>query len=209
MNRYVDEFLNMCCSGDVLNAVSRMSFAQKEISESMGIIKKLKPIVLKDPMKYNVVDLCAGNALTSVLAVHMLPITKAVAIDKKKRKGNYKAVKRFEYIEADITTMGIYASKEIYTMDTIIISVHPCKTANIIIDIFNETPTAALIMMPCCNSTYHDVKCNAWLKTKMSTYDLWTLHLMQNIRESEVKIVTDSYVLSPKRNIIVANKRGD
>jgi len=178
-----------------------MSKAEKEITESMAVIKRLKPLVLQHPMEYSVIDLCAGNALTGVIAVHMLPVKQVIAIDKKKRKGNYDIVKRFIYLEMDIN------QKDAISTTDILISVHPCQTADRIIDIFNNTPAHALILMPCCNGMSDDVTGKPWLHAKMSEYDCWTYHLANNIQKAKVNIYTDNMVLSPKNNIIVA-KRG-
>jgi hypothetical protein len=211
MSEYIERFLSLKCSGDVLNAVGSMHKPEKEITESMGIIKHLKSITLKEKMKYNVVDLCADNALTSILACHMLPIKNAIAIDKKKRSGHYDKVKRFKYLEQDINKcwfdMSIVDSYEIQKF--IAIAVHPCKTADDITRIFNENPIIEhLIMMPCCNGDFKDLKNSFFLKGKgLSRYDLWTLHLANNIKNSEVSIHTDLKILSPKNNIIVAHKK--
>lgn len=203
MNEYVNRFLSLRCSGDVLNVTGRLHEPEKEISESMGIIKHLKPIVLAEKMKYTLIDLCAGNALTSILAVHMLPVKSAIAIDRKRRSGHYDKVKRFAYVEDDIKN-GSYHSESL-----ILIAVHPCKTANTIVKIFNDNKNLKhLILMPCCNGLYQDVVGYDWLREdkKVSAYDLWTLHLAQNIKDARVKIVTDRKVLSPKNNIIIASR---
>ena len=205
MGEYLNRFLSLRCSGDVLNAVGRMHEPEKEISESMGIIKHLKPIALAEKMKYTVYDLCAGNDLTSILAVHMLPVQTAIAVDKKKRNGNYGLVKRFQYLEAGIEKISYSAGDDI-----ILIAVHPCQTANIVIDIFNTRRNIKhLILMPCCNGSYQDVTGSNWLREskKLNSYDLWTLHLANKIEHANVNIVTDKKVLSPKNNIIIA-KRG-
>jgi hypothetical protein len=206
MQEYVERFLSLRCAGDVLNITGRMHEPEKEITESMGIIKHLKKIVLPEKMKYTVIDLCAGNALTSILAVHMLPVKDAVAIDLKKRKGHYENAKRFTYIEGDIRVSLLGHN----TQDVIFISVHPCKTADMIIDMFNSyMDVKYLIMMPCCNGSYQDIVGYGWLHEtkKVSAYDLWTLHLANNIQNSDVKIITDNNILSPKRNIIIAHKK--
>jgi len=211
MSEYMSRFLSLKCSGDVLNAVGSMHKPEKEITESMGIIKHLKSIVLAEKMKYSIIDLCAGNALTSILSIHMLPIRYAIAIDKKKRSGHYDKVKRFKYFEQDINKcwfdLSMVDSYEIQKF--IAIAVHPCKTADDIIRIFNENPIIEhLIMMPCCNGDFKDLKNSSFLKGKgLSRYDLWTLHLANNIEYADVSIYTDLKVLSPKNNIIVAHKK--
>lgn len=211
MSEYMNRFLSLKCSGDVLNAVGSMHKPEKEITESMGIIKHLKPITLKEKMKYSVIDLCAGNALTSILACHMLPIKEAIAIDKKKRSGHYERVKRFKYLEQDINECWFDKSKinSDKEQNIIAIAVHPCKMADNIVRIFNENPIIKyLIMMPCCNGDFNDLENTNFLREKgLSRYDLWTLHLAKNIENSEVFIYTDLKVLSPKNNIIVARKK--
>ena len=95
---YLNEFLKLKCCGDILNIVNPVQRIEKEISEAMGLLKIIKKIALKDPMKYTLYDFCAGNALISVTAVHLLPIKYAYAIDKRKRNRNWEKVKRFEYV---------------------------------------------------------------------------------------------------------------
>jgi len=200
MNKYMQSFMKLRCAGDVLNSMPRLSNAEKEITESMAVIKHLKQIVLPDPMKYSVIDMCAGNALTSVIAVHMLPVLCATAIDKKKRHGDYDRVKRFEYIEGDIKDCGKIDSNDI------IIAVHPCKTAIDIVDMFNQSDAKALIMVPCCKGeTYLSGK--SWLKDKLGSYNSWTYYLALELSSTEScwwNIYTDNDILSPCNNVIVA-----
>lgn len=68
---YVSEFLSFKCAGDVLNIVNPVKRAEKEISESMAIINKLRPLVLADPMKYTLIDMCAGNALANLFNLNL------------------------------------------------------------------------------------------------------------------------------------------
>ena len=209
-NEYVSRFLSLKCSGDVLNAVSRGGKPPKEITESMAVIKHLKKFALEEPMKYAVIDLCAGNALTSVLSVFMLPIKEAIAIDKKKRNGHYEDVKRFEYIEKDIRYASFYPRQT--GSKAILISVHPCKAANLVINIYNRFDVFKhLILVPCCNDNYQDVTAWNWLRKakRVSSYDLWTLHLANMIEDSKISIYTDDQIMSPKNNIIVASRKGE
>jgi len=202
MNKYMESFLSLRCAGDILNSVSKMSRAEKEITESMAIIKHLKNIVLAEPNKYTIIDLCAGNALTSVIAAHLLPITYAIAIDKHKRKGDYNRVKRFAYLEEDIN--HIQTLPNIDLKNNIWVSVHPCQTAEKIVKLFNKSKVHALIIMPCCHGNSNDIFAKAWLRRKLSEYDLWTYYLAKKIKNAKVKIVTDINCISPRNNIIVA-----
>src|SRR3990170_6036520 len=86
---HLSRFLSLKCSGDVLNAVNPIRNAEKEISESWAILRKIKPLTLTNKMQYNVLDLCAGNAITSVLSAFVLPVSSATATDIRPRKRNY------------------------------------------------------------------------------------------------------------------------
>ncbi len=72
-SRYVDEFLSLNCAPDVLGAVGPINNPSKEISEAMAVIRRLRPIVLKEGSVslVGMLEFCAGNALTSVLACHL------------------------------------------------------------------------------------------------------------------------------------------
>lgn len=172
----------------------------------MAIIKRLRPIILKEPKKFVLFDLCAGNALSSLIAVYLLPIINAVAIDKKIRKRNWKLVKRFEYCIRDL-----YKIKS-FNDTGIIVSVHPCgKLAKEIIRIFNNSPDIKkLIMMPCCigqipnNFANQMNKLPNLLKNKISKYELWCWYLA-NLCNGEME--QDNKVLSP-RNIIITAMKG-
>lgn len=210
---YVDEFLSLKCSGDVLNIVNPLGTkAQKEITESMAIIKWLKRIAIKEPMKYTLYDLCAGNALTSILAVHLLPIKQAYAVDKRIRKRNWGLAKRFEYLNMDIGKADILSNLFLPCDNNIVISVHPCsKLAERVIGIYLQSQTEHLILMPCCNgSVYHhkeDKKFNEeipiGIKKKLSKYDLWCWNLA---RKAKGTFVVDDKVFSPKNGIVLASK---
>ncbi len=103
MNKYLEQFLSLNCSGDVLNACLPINNPSKEITEAMAMIRQIKPIVLANKMRFALIDLCAGNALTSIIAVHLLPIKGALAIDLKPvQRPHRENVKRFVYLKGDI-----------------------------------------------------------------------------------------------------------
>src|SRR3989304_618388 len=52
--KYINQFLNLKCSGDILNVVAPIP--SKEITESMGIIRLIKGLTIKEPMKWAAVD---------------------------------------------------------------------------------------------------------------------------------------------------------
>ena len=200
---YVSEFLALKSSGDILNAVTPLNNAEKEITESMGIIKRLRSIVLAEPMKYRVLDLCAGNALTSVLAVHLLPIKEAIAVDIKPReRPGYQAVKRFTYVTGDIREHHRMAFPDSHK-DIIVISSHPCKLARRVIEIYNKTSAKAMIIIPCCEGPlkrqYPQI-----LKEKMGAYIRWCFDLAL---DCEGSLTVDKKILSPKNCVIVAKRK--
>jgi hypothetical protein len=199
---YLDDFLSLKCCGDVLNVCSPINNTKKEITESMAIIKRIKPLVLSNRGMYNILDLCAGNAVTSVLSSHLLPIRYAIAIDKRPRERNWKDVKRFYYKNLDIYNDEIYDYINKYT---IIISSHPCKElARRIVEIYKQSKAQALFILPCC---YGKIKRQypQYFYTKLGKDWIWCWDLAQDIG---AKINKDKKCLSP-RNIMLSHiKKG-
>lgn len=199
---YVSEFLSLKCAGDILNVVSPVTRTQKEISEAMAIMKHLRKITIKSPMKYAVLDLCAGNALASVTAVHLLPVSYADACDIKPRKRRWDMVKRFSYFEIDIYD---FDPLRIMYSSSIIISIHPCaKLAERVVDIYNQSAAEYLIMMPCCNGKLK-VDAPEIIKEKLGKYLMWCWQLAERC-EGKVKLRQDKKCLSPKNCVIIARK---
>ena len=196
---YVSQFLSMKCAGDVLNIVAPLGAkAAKEITESMAIIQALRPIALQHPMEYHLHDLCAGNALTSVLAVHLLPIKYAAAIDIKPRSRNWLAVDRFTYYRSDIMEWTSVGSN-------IIISSHPCReTAIKIVDLYLNSPQVKhLIMMPCCKGHLPANYFPRLIREKLTKYEQWSVWLAERAGGG---IYLDKKCISPCNAVIVARK---
>jgi hypothetical protein len=211
---YVNEFLGLNCAGDVLNVVNPLGpKAKKEISESMAVIRVLRGITLKRPMELQVIDLCAGNALTSVLAVHLLPVKAAVAVDRRKRARRWSAVKRFKYVTSTIKDY------QLVCVPSVIIAVHPCKTAVEVIEYFRLCKYAEyLIMMPCCEGGINKNKkrFTRLEMEKFGRYEQWCMYLAEICRYQtdqlgpplEVDVFQDKRVLSPCNIVITARKKG-
>jgi hypothetical protein len=196
---YTSQFLTLKSAGDILNAVNPIGkSAEKEISESMGIIKHLRNIVLREPMKYKLFDLCAGNSLTSIIACHLLPIKSATAIDIRERNRHWSEVKRFNYLFRDIYKI----EPEMFDEDSIIIGVHACKDlAKRIVELYNKSKAKHLLLMPCCESSLsgkYQLVCDKIGKSLM-----WCLELAI---ECNGKMHKDQKILSPKNVVIVAQK---
>jgi len=203
MNKYLSQFLQFKCAGDVINAVTPVQKMGKEITEAMAIRKQLRKIVLPEPMKYTVLDLCAGNGLAGILSVFTLPVKHCTAFDKAKRgRPGFKAVERWKYIQADIYdyVFGTYP-------DSIIISSHPCgELAKKIIGIYNRgKEIKALILIPCCLPSEKGFGHPHLLMDKFSPYDQWSIYLYQQCRGKK-QCVKDTHILSPANNVIYAVK---
>lgn len=201
MTKYVGEFLRLDCCGDILNIVTPLSHAQKEITESMAIITRLRKEILSKPMEYNVLDLCAGNALTSLTSVFLLPVSSALAVDKKKRSRNYSKASRFDYIELDIFNDLIYDRID---ASTIIISVHPCRgIAARVIDIYNNSQARSIYLMPCCIGKFN-IPAKQFLCDKLGKYHAWCYYLAGRCNGS---IEIDANCISDRNAIISAHKK--
>lgn len=203
MNRYMRKFLELKCAPDILEIVRPVSSGlEKEISESMAIIERIKPVILKHPNKYNVVDLCAGNALTSIISVFLLPVTHAVAIDKNRLNRNYDLIKRFQYYQKSIFDADI--TKPVYiNRDSIIVASHPCRgTAERIIELYRKTDSAGICIIPCCIGKMKDherIPHRGFLEERLGKYPTWVLYLANQIKSD---IIEDKHIMSDKRLMI-------
>ena len=201
---YLDYFLKLKCAGDVLNTCYPIgNKPSKEITESMSVIRKLKKIVLKEPMKYTVYDLCAGNALTSVLACYFLPIKGAIAIDKRTRSRRYHLAQRFRYEIRDIYNL----SADEFVPHSIIIAIHACgKLSDRIIELYKSSENVEyLIMMPCCVGNIDYVKLPRAIEGLIDKYKAWVWNLA--IKCGVNSFSFDRHCISPKNGIIVASKK--
>jgi len=201
--RYIEEFLRLKCCGDIMNVVHPLgNNTHKEITESMGMIKKIRGIVISHPMEYSILDLCAGNALTSVLAAHLLPVKKSTAIDIKLRNRRWENVKRFEYINGNIFDPLM---EDFIDENTIIISVHACSNlARRIVELYKKSKAKALFLMPCCLGRLEH-KYPQGIEDKLGNYMLWCWDLALNLED--YSLVEDKHIMSPK-NIIISSVRG-
>jgi hypothetical protein len=201
VGRYLNEFLKLKCSGDVLNVVGPMNRAEKEISESMAVIKHLKSISLSNPMEYTLYDMCAGNALTSVIASYLLPFKNALAIDKRFRNRDWDKVQRFNYLCLDLNNFDI----ESVSQNSVIIGIHACGEASrLIIDIYNKSKANYLVLMPCCVGNIQ-ISVPQVIREAIGKYLIWCWDLA-SVVEGKVSLKIDNSCLSPCNGIIVAHK---
>ena len=207
-SRYLDQFFTLQCCGDVINAVTPLNKAAKEITEAMAVVRRLKPFFLKRPMEVTLVDLAAGNALTTILAAHLLPVKMTYAVDKDpRRRPGHAKVERFLYLQEDIfrpdwaCTLG-----ELDVGCSVLVSVHPCAAlATRIVDLYLATPRAiGLVLMPCCHGPQDTPKrIPTAFRQRISGYDAWAWWLAERAGGD---LVVDRDVLSPCNAIVVARK---
>lgn len=96
---YLEQFLGFRCAGDVLNAVGPMKEGPVAISQAVALFRAIRPEVMRKPNEYQLVELCAGNAIASVLAIHTLPLKHAFAYNAREPKlAEFKQVKRFDFL---------------------------------------------------------------------------------------------------------------
>lgn len=203
---YLDKFFKLKSSGDILNVVAPLTNGAKEITEAMAIIERIRPISLENKMGYVIVDLCAGNALSSIIAMHLLPISYAWAINKRKPNRRYHKVRSFSYLKCDILNddskvIDILNSQE----DIIIVSIHPCKQLALkVCEYYNTYDTVKhLLLMPCCvgkNKQFikfaKDINCSKDVA--------WVEYLKQLVKGA---VSADSSCLSKANFIIEAHKQ--
>jgi len=169
------------------------------------MIRKLKRFALAKPNEYGLIDLCAGNALTSVLAIHLLPFKWALAIDNKPREREWDRAKRFEYRIDDINAaMALEEFRRYPFRPFVIVSVHACgQLAERAIELYQNTEAARhLVLMPCCEGIGKN-RVPLVIRKKIGHYLAWAWHLNDL---AGGKLYVDKNVTSPKRAIIVASK---
>lgn len=198
---YISDFLRLKCSGDILNIVNPVQKLEKEISESMPVIQRMKDVILQDPMKYTLYDLCAGNALTSIISTFLLPIKEAHAYDIKPRNRKWHLAKRFEYHTEDIFDM----SPDMFDENSIITGIHACTSrSKRIIELFNKSKASYLFLMPCCIGTIEkDIP--ILIKKTLGHYLTWCYYLYE-ICNGKKALNQCNNCLSPVNCIISSRK---
>jgi len=208
MNRYVNEFLGLKCAPDVLTTVGCLgNKASKEVTESMAMIRRLRRVALSAPMEYGLIDLCAGNALTSVLAVHLLPFKWALAVDKKPRARRWDRANGFDYLDGlDINDSAMLAAgcEPLWRRPFVLIAVHACSVlAERVIELYQNTPEARhLVLMPCCEGGGKN-RVPRCIRKRIGPYLAWCWHLNEL---AGGRLLVDQQVHSPKNGIILASK---
>ncbi len=205
--KYIEEFLSLRCSSDVLGLLSPIGSGYcKEISEAMVLRHRIKKLTLSNKMKYNVVELCAGNPFSSILSLFSLPVTRAVAVDKRKINRKYMRIKRFEYIEKNIYDADIV---DLIDENTIIIASHPCKNlATRIIEIYKNSKANFLFCIPCCIGNISDEFKKLYSNSSfgLDKYKVWCRYLQYMANGKPHELEFDEYCISPCNYVVIANK---
>jgi hypothetical protein len=213
MNKYLRQFLQFKCAGDVINSVAPVQRFHKEITEAMAVRHELRKIVLPKPMEFNVVDLCAGNCLAGILSVFTLPVKACISIDKKDRhRQGFRDVKRWQYQKGDVYQPMSFFDGE----STIMVSCHACgDLAERLINLYEEQDgVKGLVLIPCCVapgfSHRKSLEFPDFVNDKMSQYESWCLHLvnkLNGLKLGPVKARIDKWIDSPA-NIVITATRG-
>jgi len=213
MNRYLRQFLQFKCAGDVINAVSPVQKFYKEITEAMAVRQELRKIVLPKPMEYNVVDICAGNCLAGILSVFTLPVKACISVDNKDRhRQGFKDVKRWKFQKDDIFKPWTFIDAD----PTILVACHACgDLADRIINVYEEQDCIkGLVLIPCCVapgfSQRKTLEFPAFLNDKLTPYEAWCFHLVNRLNSMNlgpVKAKIDKWIDSPA-NIVITAIRG-
>ena len=207
MLRYVDQFLGFKCAGDVIGIVGPMKGLSKEISEAMAIVRRVKPVVIQEPKKFTLVDLCSGNALVPVITAFMLPTAHNYAIDLRERNGRrWTEVRNFTYLNRDIYSQDILNTIRSIPGPIILTSVHPCKgLAERVVDIYNNCDNIEMLyLMPCCVGKV-PINISDKIESQMNRDNLWGLYLAL---KADGRLTQDTNVISPKNRLVLADKHG-
>lgn len=210
---HLNRFLKLKCAGDILGATYPINRATKEISEAMGIVQYVKRIALAEPGKYALLDFCSGNALVPIISIHLLPLIKAVAVDKSGPRRDYSSVRNFEYVKADITNNPVILanyleSTGIQNHNIILTACHACgELSEKTIEFYKFFPHIKhLILAPCCRGQMEEIP--QIFKDLLGSYLSWSYHLYRKTETvgGKVSIVRDEHSLSPCNAIIKASK---
>lgn len=200
MSHY-DNFLKLRCAQDVLDAVRPLNKEVKEVSEAMAATNCLRWTTMHPSRMFNLLDLCAGNAVGSVLAAHRFVFSSVTAIDKKPVRMAQKTsrVQRFNYVKMDIFSNDIYSY---ISSRTILIAIHACSDkAKRITEIWNKSDARFLVMIPCCVGKW-SMSTKPFLLKKLGPYLSWCLHLAGEVNGS---LTVDEKMVTPCNGIIRAS----
>jgi hypothetical protein len=206
MNKYVREFNNLRCHPDILACAPTMNKTWKEITESWSLLREVKSLILTNPNKYLLVDLCAGNCLTSLMAAHLLPVIKAYAVDIRACPAR-RIPRKFEHIQARMQDLGVSVRVPIEWLEhpAIIVASHSCGAlAREVVGHYRNFG-AYLALLPCCIEAGVQPKPIGFRRVQeaLGKYESWCFHLA-HLAQGDYYI--DKNILSPARGVVHAKK---
>lgn len=212
-SRLLDHFLNLRCAPDVLAAVGGLgNRAAKEVTEAMAVVIRASKLLRALPGA-GLLDVCSGNALVPVLALHWLgSLERAWALDVKPRQGrHFERVRGFEYVMRDLHEL----TRE---MDPpgdgplVLTCCHGCcDLATAAAELYVRCERVrGLVMMPCCVPQKFAVEARRRYPAEMysgdgAQYRLWALRLADAVNGT---LRFDHRVISPRNALVVAAKDG-
>ena len=202
MSSYIDQFLSLNCATDILEILRPIQKVEKEISEAMAIISHVRKIALKNPGRFEHIDLCSGNAIIPTISAFLFPVIYSYAVDKRQRKRDWDKIRKFCYVISNISEMSVLPG----THPKIVTACHACtNTAVESILLFRRDDLAKyLILLPCCEGVGADSVPDVLVSTK---YKRWCEFLrLQLLDFATVKAFQDERILSPKNILLVAEK---
>ena len=213
MNKYLEQFMQFRCAGDVMNAVTPVNKMAKEITEAMGIWRRLRKTALKEPLKYSLIDACAGNGLVGVLSVFTLPVKRCIAFDKSPRMRKQwlrGTIERWKYYMANLYDDTQFESiVDELERDILLVAAHPCVgLAGALVERFNKyEQIRGLAILPCCakSGTYNRFP-RLLADGKLNKYELWCLHLHNQCEVEDKGVYHDPHIISPANCVVWARK---
>jgi len=203
---YLHKFLNLKCAGTLLGTLYPISSGvEKEVSEAWAITRRIKDRIFnKERDYYNIVELCAGNPVTGILARLLFPVSSVTSVDKRLIERDYSQIRDYKYIQKNIYDKDIV---DLINSKTIIISSHPCKNLAIrVAELFNITKAAGLYFIPCCHGSLPERwKQRQFLKENIGVYQTWCFYLAVLCNGH---LEEDKHCLSPK-NIVISAIRSE
>jgi hypothetical protein len=103
MKSLVDKFLSLRCATDVLECVLPLKRPERDISEAMVLLDAIRPVVLKNPGQYKVVDVHADSPIVGVLIAHLLPVELVSSYNwREKQKRDFSKIHHFAARDDDM-----------------------------------------------------------------------------------------------------------
>lgn len=201
---YVNQFLKLRCAPDVLASCVEMAKPEKEISEAWSVMRRVRGITLADPMKWTLIDACAGNCLTGVLACHVLPVKAVLAIDIRPERIRRKP-QRWAYLSKPIQEISTF---DLPNSPTILVACHPCRKLALYVAhrYLAIDQIRHLVMVPCCCGKPDPATPGvAFVRRQMGQYAAWCYSLAHLVVGD---LYFDQGCLSPCRGVVWASKDG-